>query len=623
MGPLAEIDEGPDGKIIKWGAAAESLYGYGADEMLGVSIEVLFPAGFPAWHQPLLARAFRGESIAKKETVHGAKDGRYLRIQYSLEPRRDAGGRVLGVRTVVHAAQESEAAQAAVDESDTWIRGIVEVAPDGIVSISETGIINYANPAAERMFGHGPGEVLGKSVNIFMPPPYSDQHDQFIENYLATGTRRILGLGREVEGLHKDGTVFPIHIYVSEVRLDSQRIFTAIIRDISQEKLAQSEKDRLLMELQERNKKITCLYSVGEVIRSNKVETDLLQEVVRLIRPACYQPEIARARIRFDDERYVDAAFDETPWSVSEDIVAGGRKRGCIDIYYLEEQSGPDTHKFLEEDRNLIESIAYTLGESVERREAEALVMQASKLASIGELAAGVGHEINNPINGIINCVDILLGKLGPGSKEREFAQFIGSEADRIAVIVKNLMTFSRQDREQHSPARMHDIVEAVLSLCGKKIAKSHIDLRVDVPKDLPPVNCRSEQMQQVLMNLILNAVYALNERYPEHDPDKILAIRADTASKNARSYLRLAVEDHGIGIKPSHMMRLFDPFFTTKGRDKGTGLGLSVSDGIVKDHGGHIYVECDAGKRTSFQVHLPLEQKSPSGGQATQGERA
>jgi signal transduction histidine kinase len=256
----------------------------------------------------------------------------------------------------------------------------------------------------------------------------------------------------------------------------------------------------------------------------------------------------------------------------------------------------------------LITAIAAALAEMVERRDAESKVIQASKLASIGELAAGVGHEINNPLNGIINCADILIQVLADRPKDRQFAELIRSESERIARIVQNLLTFSRQDRESHSPARLLDIVDAVLSLSRKKIAKSHVRLNVEVSEDLPRVKCRSEQMQQVLMNLIINALHALDEKYPGVDADKVLHITAKQQQVDALPWLRLTVEDHGCGIAPIHMDRLFDPFFTTKSREVGTGLGLSVSDGIVKDHGGRITVESEFGKFARFHVELPLD---------------
>ncbi|MBI5095011.1 MAG: PAS domain S-box protein [Candidatus Hydrogenedentes bacterium] len=489
-----------------------------------------------------------------------------------------------------------------------WTRAIVENAVDGIIIINERGLIEFFNPAAERLFGFEAYEVLGKNVTVLMPQPYRDEHDGYLDSYVATGKAKIIGIGREVTGRRKDGSTFPFELSVSEVLLDDRRIFTGIVHDITRRRQAQEEKDRLLRDLNKRNIEITCLYRVEESIRSREFLTDIFTDVVTLVEPACLYPDIARARLTFDDAVYVASPFDETPWRLTVDIIVAGRKRGSIEFFYLEQRPDEDEGPFLKEERGLIEAVASVLGETVERREAEAKVIQASKLASIGELAAGVGHEINNPVNGIMNCADILIQQSEPGTKMRQFSELIRSEADRIARIVHNLLTFSRQEKERHSPARLCDIVEAVLSLSRKRLIKSHVDLRVDVSKDLPKLKCRSEQLQQVVMNLLINSLHALDERYPEIDPDKILSISARQIQNNGASFVRLTVDDHGCGIAPSNLHRLFDPFFTTKGRDKGTGLGLSVSDGIVKDHGGTITIESELGVFTRFHVDLPLK---------------
>lgn len=496
---------------------------------------------------------------------------------------------------------------------ERWTRAIVENAVDGIITVDESGTIEYFNPAAERMFGYSAEEVVGRDVRMLMPPPHAEQHSEYLDHYKATGLRRIIGHGREVEGKRKDGTTFPIELSVSEVALGDRRVFTGILHEITRRRQVQEEKDRILRDLNKRNIELTCLYRAGEVMRSCEVVSDMFREVVGLICPAFLHPEIARSRITFDGDRCVSAPFSSTPWRLAADIVVGERKRGELEVFYLEERPPRDEGPFLREERELLDALASSIGLTVERREAEAKVIQASKLASIGELAAGVGHEINNPINAIINCADILAKDFEKGAKPRQFIDLIRSESERIATIVRNLHTFARQDREQFSPARLCDIVEAVLSLSRKKMAKSHVHLEVDVPEDLPDLQCRSEQLQQVVMNLIINSLHALDERYKGMNPDKLLRIAAQSLLLQGKPCLRLTVEDHGCGIAPAHMDRLFDPFFTTKGRDVGTGLGLSISDAIVREHGGQITVESERGRYARFHVDLPVA--GPAGG--------
>ncbi|MDX9974961.1 MAG: PAS domain S-box protein [FCB group bacterium] len=511
--------------------------------------------------------------------------------------------------TSANGGAESPSEEAIAHTHDeVWTRAIVENAVDAIITITEQGIVQYFNPSAERMFGYCAAEVRGLNVSTLMPSPHRERHDPYIENYRETGIARVIGIGRETVARRKDGTLFPIDLSVSEVWVDGRRLFAGVIHDTTLRKQNQEEKDRLLQHLNKRNIEITCLYRVNESIRSREMLSEIFEDIVKLVSPACLYSSIARSRVRFDADVYIDEPFEETEWRLGADIVVAGRKRGTVEVFYIEPRIALDEGPFLKEERDLINAIASALGETVERREAQVKVIHASKLASIGELAAGVGHEINNPVNGIMNCADILLKQFPAGSKNHQFAELVRSEADRIAKIVRNLLTFSRQEKERHSPARLCDIVETVLSLSRKKIMKSHIDLVVDVPETLPKIKCRSEQLQQVLMNLIINSLHALDEKYAGAHPDKVLSISAAPVEYGNRSYLRLAVEDNGCGIKPSNLDRLFDPFFTTKGRDKGTGLGLSVSDGIVREHGGQITVESEEGKNARFLVDLPLD---------------
>jgi len=183
-----------------------------------------------------------------------------------------------------------------------------------------------------------------------------------------------------------------------------------------------------------------------------------------------------------------------------------------------------------------------------------------------------------------------------------------------VASIVRNLLTFARDARQRHSPARVSDILEASLQLLRRRLEGNGIDLRVDVPDDLPKIRCRSQQIQQVFINLISNARDALNEKYPQSDPDKVLAISAGTVDLDGRQHVRVVFHDHGTGIPESALPRVFDPFFSTKPEDSGTGLGLAISYGIVKEHRGRIHLESAEGQFTKAVVDLPVDNGRESG---------
>lgn len=244
-----------------------------------------------------------------------------------------------------------------------------------------------------------------------------------------------------------------------------------------------------------------------------------------------------------------------------------------------------------------------------ERRIMESQMRQQQRLESIGTLASGVAHEISNPIQGIMNYAELL-----KDSKEQvsvnEFASEIIHESDRIATIVRNLLSFARVGGEERQRVHVSDILDATLALIHSLLTKDQISLRIDVPEDLPLVECNSQQIQQVFMNLVTNARDALNARYKKYDKNKIINVSAEPFSNDNEAWVRITVEDHGSGINQSAIEYIFDPFFTTKGSDEGTGLGLALSFGIVSEHGGEISVESEPGQWTRFHIELPVEQK-------------
>jgi signal transduction histidine kinase len=242
------------------------------------------------------------------------------------------------------------------------------------------------------------------------------------------------------------------------------------------------------------------------------------------------------------------------------------------------------------------------------RKQLEAQVRQQQRLESIGTLASGVAHEINNPVQGILNYAELIHASAEDPRTVREFADEITRESERVAIIVRGLLAFSRQEREQQrEPVELDKLIETTLSLIRSVMRKDNVRLLIDLRSSLPPVSCRPQQIQQIIMNLVTNARDALNSRYPGHHEQKLIEIRTEAFTREQAAWLRLTVADRGTGIPEEVRTRIFDPFFTTKGRDQGTGLGLAVSHGIAVEHGGELRVESEVGVGTSFHLELPL----------------
>jgi C4-dicarboxylate-specific signal transduction histidine kinase len=240
----------------------------------------------------------------------------------------------------------------------------------------------------------------------------------------------------------------------------------------------------------------------------------------------------------------------------------------------------------------------------------QAEAMRAAHLASIGELAAGVAHEINNPINGIINYAEILSEETGEGTRANGIANRIIKEGVRIAGIVNGLLSFARDRKEDKESVPVAGILSDALALTDSQLRKNGIKLMIDVQDGLPDINVNSQQIQQVFLNIINNGRYALNQKYPGEHPDKIIEISCQEIVMDERPHLSVIFNDHGSGIPPDILEKIMNPFFSTKPVGKGTGLGLSISHGIISDHGGRLTINSIEGEFTKVEILLPAGEK-------------
>ena len=247
------------------------------------------------------------------------------------------------------------------------------------------------------------------------------------------------------------------------------------------------------------------------------------------------------------------------------------------------------------------------LRDITETKKIHAEAMRVGHLAALGELAAGVAHEINNPINGIISYAEILKDEFNDRGEDDDIPTRIIKEGDRVAEIVKNLLVFARDRKEEHSPTHIQGILSDALALVERQIAKDGIKLNVDVSPDLPKIKALSQEIQQVFLNIISNARYALNQRFPESHEDKVFEIRAETLEIEERNYVRIIFYDRGTGISARLLDRISEPFYSTKPKNEGTGLGLSISHGIIENHRGKLRFESVEGEYTKVMVDLPL----------------
>jgi len=267
----------------------------------------------------------------------------------------------------------------------------------------------------------------------------------------------------------------------------------------------------------------------------------------------------------------------------------------------------------LNEAANLLEARVAERTEQL--KAAHQKLLHNDRLASLGQLAASVAHEINNPISGVLNLSMLLErimkeGKVPPGREEecRKYLARISQETSRVGRIVCDLLAFSRRSKPQRSTADLNQVVKTTVSLVGHKLKLNETRIDLQLAPDLPNVKCDSSQIQQVILNLVLNAAEATHARQGAK-----VSIR--TRLPDDARQVELLVQDNGEGIAPENLRKIFDPFFTTKPEGKGVGLGLAVVYGIIQAHDGDIDVKSKVGQGTVFTVSLPLTNgDSPSG---------
>jgi two-component system NtrC family sensor kinase len=243
------------------------------------------------------------------------------------------------------------------------------------------------------------------------------------------------------------------------------------------------------------------------------------------------------------------------------------------------------------------------------------MVLRSEKLATLGQVVAGVAHELNNPLTAITGFADLLLRRPDLPEPVRRSLERIASEAVRSGKLVRSLLTIARDHEPVRGPCNLHDVLRETLELLAYRLRATDVQVVEDYAPDLPAVHGDVDQLQQVFLNLIINAQQAMEWRSdkrlviqtravirPEHDG------RPDRPALPAAQAVQAVVSDTGPGIPPALLVKIFEPFFTTKEPRKGTGLGLSVSRSIVVAHGGRLYAESDEGKGASFYVELPVK---------------
>jgi len=494
----------------------------------------------------------------------------------------------------------------ALAESEGRFRRILENAADVIYRyrlVPDPGF-DFISPAVYEISGYTPAEFYA-DPNMWLSVCHPD-YRRSVEKLLRDNAPRGI---HDMQWIRKDGRLIWIEDQHHRVTDEHGNLVAieGVARDITEYKRAQEalrlseEQYRSLFE----NAALGIYQTTpdGRIVAANPallrmLGYDSFEELSRRnLEVEGYEAETPRSQFKERIEREGRIEDMESIWIGKDGTRLVVREKAVV-VY------GEDGKPVFYE--GTVEDITEQQAAFARQKELEAQLRQTQKLESIGTLASGIAHEINNPLTGIINYAELIRERVDD-HRLKEFAESIMAEGARVAEIVRNLLSFARREKETYSPARLVDIHSSAMALVSEMMKKDRIHVDVDIPEDLPTLRCRSQQIQQVLLNLLTNARDALNERYPKEDEDKRIRILARGIDGDEGPMVRTIIEDYGPGIRAEHLDRIFDPFFTTKPRDRGTGLGLSVSYGIVREHHGHMRVESEPGRFTRVILDLPI----------------
>ena len=497
---------------------------------------------------------------------------------------------------------ERKQAETALRKSEEQVLLLMASTAEGIFGLDMAGNFTFCNMACLRLLGYAEArDLLGKNMHTLIHHSHPDgtplREDA---SGIRLGRRR--GESRHADDQYywrADGTCFPVEYRFYPVRRGEELVGSVVtFFDITERRRALESHTRLAMAVEQAAETIVVTDSAGTILYVNPAfekTTDYTQQEA-----IGQNPRILKSGKHSD-------AFYRQMWDV---LTRGEVWRGHI-INKKKDGTLYEENATITPVRDttgaIINYVAIKLDVTHEVA-MENQLRQAQKMKAIGTLAGGVAHEINNPINGIINYAQLISDEMPPDSNLQEHLAKIRKEAARVAVIVRNLLAFARQDAKGRSSASLKDVIKAALMLVQTVIRHDQITLEVEVPEDLPQMQCRSQQLEQVVVNLLTNARDALNEKYPGYHENKTIHVSARLFEKNGAPWIRTTIEDHGTGIATNVRDRVFDPFYTTKPAGQGTGLGLSISYGIVKEHGGELHFETEKGHYTRFYLDLPVK---------------
>ncbi|MEG4888156.1 PAS domain S-box protein [Microcoleus sp. F8-D3] len=610
------------------------------------------------------------EGFWSGETAFVSASGLEIPVSQVIISHSAPGGKLPYISTIARDISDRFQAEKALQLSQARFAGIVEIADDAIISVDAEQKIILFNQGAERIFGWTAAEAIGQSLSLLLPEAFATHHSHLVSNF-GGGVKqaRKMGNRKEIFARRRDGTQFPAEASISKLEVAGEIIFTAILRDVTASRQAEE-----FVRLSEERYRSLAMATAQMVWTTNasgifdKPQPDWIAYTglswkekednwIEAVHPEDRDRTIQAWKRAIETKslyevehrlRAADGSYRHF-WVRGVPLVdADGSVREWVGTH-TDISDRVQVLEALKQSEGQYRSQAAELEKAVrELHQAQTQLIQTEKISSLGQLVAGVAHEINNPINFIYGNITHasqyaadLVGLLhlyqekypNPVPEILEAAEDIEVDylmedftkilesmkvgADRIRDLVVSLRNFSRLDESQMKRVDIHEGIESTLLILQHRIKANVVRPAIEIIKDygnFPPVECYVGQLNQVFMNLLVNALDAL-EDYNNHASNEIESsfrpqiIRISTSANSETVTIRIA--DNGGGINPEVIHKLFDPFFTTKPVGKGTGLGLSISyQIIVEKHRGNLQCISAPGEGAEFVIEIPISQK-------------
>ena len=504
-------------------------------------------------------------------------------------------------------AKESKREEEAVSENESRFEILAETATDGIFSIDDQSTIRYANPAAGRLFGYEPDEMLGNTLTSLMPERLRQIHLTSVRRYLSTGQRHVGWRAVELIGLHKSGREFPIEVSFGEAIHNGRHFFTGIVRDVtdrkrSEEALRTSEQ-RLqaivdnttavifIKDLELRyllvNREYERLFGIGREQVQGRTDFD-------------FHPHDVAETLRANDRQVIEIGG---PTQFEEVVPSKGSAHHYVVVKFLLRDQANEPYAIC----GIATDITELKQAQEDLRSKEAELAHITRVMTMGEITSSIAHEINQPLGTIVNYGNACLRLLRTGSADLAEMASVLSEivdsANRASTIIARIRALSKKALPEVAVLKVEDLVAEILPLIRNELTRRRVVLKTALPGDLPPVLGDRIQLQQVLLNLVMNSVEAMHQ-VPEDR--RQLSVEAESHISEGKEFVLVTVTDSGIGLKAEDLQKLFQAFYTTKA--EGMGMGLAICRSIVGAHGGRLWAEPNAELGATFQFMLPAQ---------------